>query len=428
MALKLTTIADLEKKLKAEGYSNQKRDSQNRIIVYVEGDRKSELQTIAKILNGRYTAQKSGSGWKSTVGAAIIRNFIVLAKPGTGDVAGSLSSLDARIFSKGGTLGTYSWLGKDEPVVFFQNAKQIEQSIIDGCNSSRLLGKDIADAYKEFFKLGKFKWDPKTPAATLKKLGVYTGEVLVGWVFLSNTQRKYFANNPFRGIPKRFILPIDPAFSGVDSWIEMRDGSVYALSSKFGAGAKASLFSNLLEKGIDKKEKLTDSVFKNLCLAAARNSYSYKKSRQIVYEFGVRNVLKISKSVVSDPNQVYEQIFSRKMGSEAKKVISDIRNYSGVDDVVLSNLKDGASVSNFFNREIAKLLNEDSASVKQMKEILQGKDYWQGNLNISSWMDGELKFKWLSSADASLNIVGNKGSASDITSKQGWINYELTYD
>ena len=43
-------------------------------------------------------------------------------------------------------------------------------------------------------------------------------------------------------------------------------------------------------------------------------------------------------------------------------------------------------------------------------------------------MDGELKFRWLSSADAALNIVGNKGSASDITSKQGWINYELTYD
>ncbi len=428
MAVKITTIADLEKKLKAEGYSNQKRDSQNRIIVYVEGDRKSELQTIAKIINGKYTTQKTGSGWKSTVGAALLRNFVVLAKPGTGDVAGNLASLDARTFSKNGTSGVYPWLGKEEPVVFFQNAKEIEKSIIEGCMNTRLLGNSIADAYKEFFRSGKFKWDPKTPAATLRKLGVYTGEVLVGWVFLTGTQRKHFQNNPFRGVPKRFILPTDPAFSGVDSWIEMRDGSVYALSSKFGAGAKASLFSNLLEKGIDKKEKLTDSVFKDLCLAAARNSYSYKKSRQIVYEFGVRNVLKISKSSISDPSSVYDQIFNRKIGAEAKKVISDIRSYPGVDDVVISNLKSGASVSNFFNREIAKLLNEDAKSIKQMKEILQGKDYWQGNLNISSWMDGELQFRWLSSADASLNIVGNKGSASDITSKQGWINYELTYE
>ena len=161
--------------------------------------------------------------------------------------------------------------------------------------------------------------------------------------------------------------------------------------------------------------------------ASAQNNLSFKKSRQIVYEFGVRNVLKIPKSAIADPNEVYEQIFSRKMGSEAKKVISDIRSYSGVDSVVLSNLKDGSSVSNFFNREIAKMLNEDTKSVKSMKEILQGKDYWQGNLNISSWMDGQLEFRWLSSADASLNIVGNKGSASDITSKQGWINYELIY-
>jgi hypothetical protein len=428
MAIKIITISDLEKKLKAEGYTNQKKDSQNRIIVYVDGDRKSELQTIAKIINGKYTTQKNGSGWKSTVGAVLLRNFVILAKPGTGGVAGSLASLDARVFSKNGTSGVYPWLGKEEPVVFFQNAKDIEKSIIDGCKSTRLLGDNIADAYRDFFKSGKFKWDPQTPATTLKKLGVYTGEVLVGWVFLTGSQRKYFQNNPFKGTPKRFILPTDPAFSGVDSWIEMRDGSVYSLSSKFGAGAKASLFSNLLEKGIEKKDKLSDSVFKDLCMAAAKNSYSFKKSRQIVYEFGVRNVLKIPKSAISDPNQIYDQIVSRKMGDEAKKVISEIRSYPGVDDVVISNLKSGASVSNFFNREIAKLLNEDAKSVKQMKEILQGKDYWQGNLNISSWMDGELQFRWLSSADASLNIVGNKGSASDITSKQGWINYELTYE
>lgn len=428
MALKISSIADLEKKLKLEGYSNLKKDSQSRIIVYVEGDRKLELQAIAKIINGKYTTQKSGAGWKSTVGAVALRNFIILAKPGTAGVAGGLSSLDARIFSKGGTEGKYSWLGKEEPVVFFDSAKQIEKSITDGCIESRLLGKDIADEYKDFFKVGKFKWDPKIPAATLKKLGIYTGEVLVGWVFLSGNQKEHFQTNPFRGKPKRFILPTDPAFSGVDSWIEMRDGSVYALSSKFGAGAKASIFSNLLEKGIEKKNELTSSVFKDLCMAAALNNYSFKKSRQIVYEFGVRNVLKISKSTISDPNEVYEQIFSRKLGVEAKKVISDIRSYGGTDAVVLSNLKDGSSVSNFFNREIAKLLNEDTKSVEQMKEILQGKDYWQGNLNISSWMDGELKFRWLSSAAASLNIVGNKGSASDITSKQGWINYELTYN
>lgn len=427
MPVKIANIADLEKRLKAAGYSNQKKDSQSRIIVYVEGDRKQQLQTIAKIVDGKYTTQKTGPGWKSTVGAVLIRNFVVLAKPGTSGVARGLSSLDARIFSEGGDSGTYPWLGKEEPVNIFQSAKEIEKSIISGCKSSRLLGDEIAEAYRDFFKTGKFTWDPKIPAATLNKLGVYTGEVLVGWVFLSNNQRKYFQNNPFKGSPKRFILPSDPAFSGVDSWIEMRDGSVYALSSKFGSGAKASLFSNLLEKGMSKKDKLTESVFKDLCMAAAQNNYSYKNSRQIVYEFGIRKVLKIPKSAIADPNQVYNQISTRKIDGEAKRVITDIKSYNGVDEVVLLNLKNGASVSNFFNREIAKLLNEDTKSIKQMKEILQGKDYWQGNINISSWMDGELKFRWLSSADAMLNIVGNKGSASDITSKQGWINYELTY-
>lgn len=428
MAVKISSISDLEKKLKSEGYSNYKRDSQSRLIVYVEGDRKSELQTIAKIIDGKYTSQKSGSGWKSTVGAVILRNFVILAKPGTSGVAGGLSSLDARIFSKGGESETYSWMGKEEPVVSFKTAKEIQNSIIDGCLESKLLGDPIAESFKDLFSKGELNWDPSTPAATLNKLGVYTGEVLVGWVFLANKQRQHFINNPFKGTPAKFILPTDPAFSGVDSWIQMKDGSVYALSSKFGGGAKASLFSNLLEKGIQKENKLQDSVFKKLCEAASKNNLSYKNSRQIVYEFGVREILKISKSVIKDPNDVYQQIFTRRMKDEAKKVISDIRSYPNVDKVIIANLSNGASVSNFFNREIAKKLNEDEKSISQMKEILQGKDYWQGNLQIKSWVDGELEYRWISSAEAKLNIVGNKGSASDITSKQGWINYELTYN
>ena len=62
-----------------------------------------------------------------------------------------------------------------------------------------------------------------------------------------------------------------------------------------------------------------------------------------------------------------------------------------------------------------------------MREILAGKDYWQANLDINYWVRGIVKFKFINSGEASLNIIGSKSAITDITSKQGWINYELKY-
>lgn len=421
----ITNIASLESTLSLIGYEKYKRDSANRLIVYVEGDRKQQLKSIAEELDGTYLSQKTGSGWKSSVGAVKKNNFIILAKPSVDGVSGSLSSLDARAFSGKGSKSTFSYNGVNVPVMTFTSAKSIQDSIVGGCRSSNLLGDGVADSVADFFTTDTISWDPNIKLPVVNKLGVYIGEVLVGWVFLSKKQSKYFTTNPFKGTPKKFHLPIDPAFTGVDSWIEMSDGSFYSLSSKFGGGAKASIFTNLLEKGITKESKLRQSEFKKLCQTCVKNNIPYTKSKDIVYTHGVREILGLSEREIKNPLSVYQQIVSNKHESEAKKVIAIIKNDPKADDVVKKNLP--YSVSAYFNRSIADRLNKDSASINQMKEILQGKDYWQGNLNISKWTKGKVEYKWLSSADAELNIIGSKGSTSDITSKQGWINYELTY-
>ena len=419
------SMAELEKLLASIGYPNQKKDSANRIIVYVEGDRKEELKSIADAVGGKYSPQRNGSGWKSSVGVVFKGSLTILAKPSTGGVAGNLSGLDARNFSTKGRPGKFNYGGEDIDVMTFTTAKSIEDSIIEGCRRSPLLGDGFADAFEEFFETGKIAWDPTTKLPVLNKLGVYVGEVLVGWVFLKRKQAQYFATNPFKGTPKRFHLPTDPAFSGVDSFIEMSDGSFYSLSSKFGGGAKASIFTNLLEKGIKKQGKLKSSEFKELCHTCSSNNINFKKSKEIVYTHGVRNVLDLSKKEIANPLSVYDQIVSNKLGKEARKVIQEIKSDRNAEDVVKRNLPD--SVSAYFNREIARRLNVDRESIKQMKEILQGKDYWQGNLNISKWTKGTVEYNWISSGAAELNIIGSKGATTDITSKQGWINYELTY-
>lgn len=427
---KYKNIEELSKEVESFGFSNVEKDSNKRLIVYIEkvggiDNRKAALMSLAKQLRGNYVPQRTGNGWKSSVGATRINDYVILAKPSAEGGKGNLSSLDARVFSSFGISGKFDYRGESVEVKIFDSPNRIEKSIIEGCRTNPLLGKDVAEVFKEFFTTGKLSWNRINPQA-INKLGVYVGEILVGWVFLKSLEKKHFNKNPFYGSPIKFILPTDPAFSGVDSFIVMSNKKYYSLSSKLGVGAAASLFTNILDKGIKNSSKLNGSVFRDLCQICIAENLSYKESRAIVYNFGIRKLLKISKAKIEDVNSVYEQILSGKLGPEAKMVIESIKKYPGADAPVIKNLPN--SVSAFFNREIAKTLNNDSQSLKQMKEILSGKDYWQGNLDAGEWSKGNLNYDWLSSAAAKLEIIGTKGSTEDISSKQGWINYRLSYD
>lgn len=425
----MANINSLISDLKTLGYANVQKDSASRVIVFVENERgkdnrKNELKLISEILKGRYLSQKSGSGWRSSVGAVSVDNFIIIAKPESKSGSGNLATLDARVFSSLGKKEKFNYNDQEIDVVTFTSSDKIEKSIVDGCKTSRLLGKDISLAFEEFFTSKKINWSPETQASVISKLGVYVGEVLVGWVFLKNKQQEYFSSNPFKGKPKKFILPTDPAFSGVDSFIMMTDNSYYSLSSKLDEGAAASLFSNLLKIGIEKETSLKKSVFKDLCKVAKENALTYKKSREIVYTYGIENILGFKKNNLN-VNDVYNQIITGKLGVEAKQVIASILKYKNLEDIIKTHIATGASISGFFNREIAKRLNEDDESIKQMLNILQGKDYWQGNLDKKEWLIGKVKYDWLSSAKTDLKIIGNKSAVNDPTSKQGWINYRM---
>ena len=70
------------------------------------------------------------------------------------------------------------------------------------------------------------------------------GELLIGYLALIGGS----GSAPW-GKAKRFLIPADPSFCGVDSWID--DGeTVWPVSSKFGHGAAASVFSNILPLAI----------------------------------------------------------------------------------------------------------------------------------------------------------------------------------
>ena len=421
------TIAELEKALKKMGFKDVVRATSKRLVVYMQANERVEsLKIIADKFKGRYTSAKTGSGWKSSAGAAILPNsFVIVAKPSAKGAGASFASLDARVFSTLGRTNTFMFNGKDVKVVTFTDYKTIERSIVKGCKTSNLLGEHYSEIFSEFFLTDTLQWSSQVPLQAISKLGVYVGELLIGWAFLKGKQSSLFATNPFKGVPVAFHIPTDPAFSGVDSFIEMRDGTYYAISSKYGAGAKASIFTNLFEKGINESNSLQNSFFKKMCQFAKSNNIKYNKSKEFIYKFGIYHLLNIRTSDIKDVEKVFSDIRLNRPETEEMKLLVDTIKNSDPEKAVLDTLPD--SVSAYFNRRIANSLNSDAKSIEQMREILAGKDYWQANIDTVAWTKGKLKFKFVSSREAKLKIYGNKSSVSDITSKQGWINYELRY-
>ena len=446
MATKISAnIPALQLLLKSAGYPGAVIKGHKVTIYSPEGNRKARkilLQKLAESLKGARWIQTRGDEY----GAVAYEDMIITHKPGSGGDGTkapppSLSELDARIFSEKGKAGKFLYHGESVDVRTFTSAKQIEESIVAGCLKAPQLGKGIAEVFQAFFdnpNVGP-TWDVGIAIPVRKKLGVYIGELLIGWAFLAKRTRQHLpsATIPNAGQAVKFHLPTNPSFSGVDSFIELRDGSFYAMSSKYGKGAKASVFGNLMESSrkLLAKGSLKPSVFRNLTDTAKH--FTNKESRSIVYTFGTRNILGIKPQELNphDLETGIQQII-RKVPGKQKALIHSAA-LAWYKNPRMSNIQSKmnnqipkdlpTSLTAMMNQAIASMLNADAESVKQTREILKGKDYWQANLSDKDWEkdDASVKFTLLHSKVAQVRFIGSKSPIGDPTAKQGWVNYEL---
>jgi len=322
----------------------------------------------------------------------------------------------------------------------FSDLKTLRTSVISYMKSSNKVGNHIVDAVDEWFastSLKNFDWQDKSfQDSEINELGKYLGEIIIGAVALKN-KSSLISQNPFKGKAKKFIVPDDPSFSGVDSAVMLDDGTLVPISSKAGVGAKASIFTNFLPKVIN-KTNLPASVIKDLVDSAKKANITKAKldakqgSKDIVYEYGVRKILGLKQSQVNDPYAVYTEIRQGSLkgnltdfSAPTLKVISAIAKHPDIPQ----NVKDALplSVTSAFNREIARRLNEDSVSQNIVANILAGKNFYQANLDLNKWKKGEVYFKLLLSGNAKTSFIGSKAAINDIDAKQGLVNYELKY-
>ena len=260
-------------------------------------------------------------------------------------------------------------------------------------------------------------------------MGKYLGELLLGYIILKSPS----SYPVIKGTPKYFFIPDDPSFKGVDTFIKTTTG-LYPVSNKFGVGAKASFFGNLLPIALEKYQYLpSNSTIKKIADITKKLNISSadllrnKGAKNIVYEYGTRVILGVPATKVKNTYDVYTNIktsvASKNLTKESSTVIDAIKSIKNLETNIKINLP--KSITAFFNRQIAAELNSDSKSLNFMLDVLAGKEFYQANLNIDRWKKGEIIYSLTKSGDVSINIIGSKSAITDIDAKQGLINYEL---
>lgn len=322
------------------------------------------------------------------------------------------------------------------PCMVFKSKSELEKSIFSYFKEAPQIESHIENTIKNYFKsdLSNVQWCEKITNGEKRQLGKYLGELIIGAILLHNNKKAkelFNCSDLFSyGKISEFIVPTDPSFCGIDSALMTSSGNMIQISSKFGSGAAASVFGNLLTVFMESDIK-SDSVLSCLSECTKNVGYSvedlYKKkgAKEILYEYGTRIFLGLDKSSLENPMDIFSEIKSKNISDKSSIVLEKISNNPAIDDIVKMKLPD--SVTAAFSRELAKQLNEDQKTISEVSEILHKKDFWQANLHIPSFLRGDVKFNILRSRDAKIKFIGNKSVISDINGQHGLLNYELKY-
>lgn len=417
--------------LKKLGYEvkDTSRSKGNNIVVTEKTlDRKSEVETLCKLLGG--TLDRSPQAIReSSVGRIKVAGKTVYLKPGAKSKGANESmAINASTLIRGGKQEDCAWGNKEFVGRVFTNSSQLQRSIVDGLKRNNNVPPHVVAFAENLFKKGNynnFDWGVDIVDSEKNQLGKYLGELLVGVLALDRSF-SHFHPSPFAGGQvSKFIIPDDPSFSGIDTMFEMNDGTIVPISNKFGAGANASFFANILPKGLQYKSKLDNCHFKEIVQLTDKMGITQpeKNGKQILYEYGIRVVLGLNKIQVPDSYEVYKALHRGEFVNPAVGTVIGTIREKATNQQVLDKLP--LSVGGFFSREMADRLNADKKSIDEMKAILAGKDFFQANLGIPAWGRGKVEYKFARTTKIELTIAGNKSTLNDVTMKQGLVNYSL---
>jgi hypothetical protein len=358
-----------------------------------------------------------------------------IEKPGRGGSAGKMNIDATKLIAQGDIEVVPVLQGQaDVKCKCFYDARELYDAVIYGLDNEPSVPEAVTDQMIDYFKdnlRGDYNivWQEGITPSQKTELGKYFGEVLIGYLGLNKVTGHTSISPWQQSNIKCFIVPDDPSFAGVDSAFLCHDGTIIPISSKFGKGAQASIFANIMPVAVKNKSTLPNGVLKDLAEISSKYANPAREGKKIVYEYGIKHILELKD--ISNPYDVYTNFKSGKIKPEYAHVATAVRTYvmNGGDGKessakeLVNNLP--KSLSSCLARGISDRLNADSASVTAAKSLIAGKNFYQANLNDGDWNRGKVFFNIRKAGDMKLTFTGSKAATTDIELKQGLLNYLL---
>lgn len=356
-------------------------------------------------------------------------------KPGKTNVRMQIEA--TKLISKGSDEVVPSILGiPDVKCKCFTTPEQIATSVIHGLENEPSVPDYVTEQVVDYFMSNldgnyNFTWSRAVVDGIKKQLGTYVGEMLVGYIGMSNAAQGHLSQNILPKNNKCFLVPDDPQFAGVDSLFLAEDGTQVPISSKYGRGALASVWANIIPVAMKYKSSLPDCVLKDLVAAAeAVGGDPTRKGKEIVYQYGIKQILGVD---TDTPYDVFKAFKAGKPAEHAPVLLKALQYVKSGGDgtessaqvLITNGKKGGKSLTAILSRGIADRLNNDTTSLNEAKRLIAGKDFYQANLDDSKFLKGEVYFRMSKAAQMNLSFSGSKASTSNIDASQGTVNYLL---
>ena len=354
--------------------------------------------------------------------------FTVVVEKGASEALGIQSSR----MLVGAPRKTIHWMGQSVQVFEFDNSDKLKQVLTKNIKNHKNINKynGLSDALIDFIHGGavKISWPEGIPDTVKNEVAKYLSEIFVGIGFMDKT----ITNAPFTNEVVGFAVPVDSRFSGIDSFIITRKGLLVPLSSKSGAGAKASLFTNILNVALEDGYMFEDKTLNGLqqtTLIGGDGIRNAKDSKMILYSYMLRKVLRFSDQDIPDSKQFYKDLFR---GYEYVKkkypvVIERLQKFKWSDASIKKLMaRFPASFTAMLTREVAYRLNKSAKAKSEMLDVLGIKRFFQASLNKQKFINtGETQYKFVASDKNDIFVVGNKSPINDLQARQGLLNYQI---
>lgn len=349
-----------------------------------------------------------------------------ISKPKNEKGSTELLEIKTNELASRGHLSSLSFEDTITTVRGFDNRFNIQKSIIGALKSNKQVGREIVEDVEHIFRFlpRKFVWNAAIDRHEVDELGKYIGELLFGSIILLN---KTFDGHKIVGVS----IPDDSTHSGIDSFLHVKGGDIIGISSKYGVGARASFFRNILDKIQPTHSLMPPCVLTRLC-------HRYKNhTREAIYNYAIKDILglnienpyKIFDPIRTGRYQGYENVITEIVVAVQERLMASTPDSTGkliVRNKIYQNLP--YSITNYFCRLIATQLNECPVSMEIIRDVLSRSPIYQVHLDHDQWVKGNIRFDAYHVKSAGVKIIGSKSSIEDIHGKQGLLNYELRTD